>query len=403
MRVKRRTRNHIKWRVCILTGLVFISYSLNFGLSFAQDGSSNHDDKVTPVVIMPCREMVFEERLETSGNVESKNYALVSARIPGIIDNIFVEEGDYVTSDKTALFQTDKIKLTQAKEISQQAVRVAESDYRSKIATITKIESDLEKARIDYERFKRLYEDDGAVTKNALEMQDSRFKQLRASLEEARARADLVLSQKEQAQSQMIMAVKDLEDSLVRAPITGHITARFHEQGEMVGAGTPVLRIDDLSILEVSAFLPAQHYTDIRKGHTKMFTIINGIDAGELTISHRSLMIDSILRNFKVKALIKNPEEGIVPGSMAKIGIILESRQSIGVPIKAVLRRGDGKVIFLAEGNKARMIPVETGLETNGWIEIISNTLKQGDKVITMGQDKINDGSSVNIIREDKD
>ncbi|MDB9822709.1 efflux RND transporter periplasmic adaptor subunit [Deltaproteobacteria bacterium] len=370
--------------------------------SAAQNDSSEEGEVRVSVVVTPSRVMTFEESIETFGNVESKNYALVSARIPGVIDDIYVEEGDQVIEGKTDLFQTDKIKADQAAEIARQAVSVADFTHRAKMATVAKNEADFEKARIDYERFKRLYEEDEAVTKNALESQESRFKQLEASLEEARANADLALRQMEQAQSRLIIAVKDLEDALVKAPITGHISTRYREPGEMAGAGTPVVRIDNLSILEISAFLPNQYYSRVLKDETEIRVVASGINVGELPVTYRSPTIDNRLRNFEVKALLADPPEGVVPGAMAKINVLLDRHDAMGVPRDAILKRSSGEIIFLAEGGKARMVQVETGLETDGWIEIISGDIRDGSAVIIMGQDQLNNGSLVSILREDE-
>jgi RND family efflux transporter MFP subunit len=367
----------------------------------AQDGNPEEDEDRASVVTTPSRLMTFEKRIETYGNVATKNFSLVSARIPGVIDDIFVEEGDYVIKDKTPLFQIDKIKVTQAWEITRHAVAVADYGHRVRMATIARIEADLEKAKIDYERFKRLYEEDQAVTKNALESQESRYKKLKAALDEARAGADLALRQVEQARNRLVVAQKDLEDSLVKAPITGHISERSHEPGEMVGAGTSILRVDDLSVLEISGLLPAQYYSRIIKDQTMMIVNVNGTAVGKLPVTYRSPTIDSKLRTFEVKSLLNHPKEGIVPGSMSKLSVLLESRKSIGIPVKAVLIRSGHDIIFVPEGDKAKVVQVRTGLETDGWIEITSDNLQAGVPVITMGQDKLNDGSSINVVGED--
>ena len=118
------------------------------------------------------------------------------------------------------MFQTDKIKLAKALEIAEKQVSVAEWASRAREATVRRIEADLHKAQTDYERFKRLYENDGAVTENALEAQESRYKQVLAALAEAKAAAGLALRQKEQAESNRAIAAKDLDDSLVRGRST---------------------------------------------------------------------------------------------------------------------------------------------------------------------------------------
>jgi multidrug efflux pump subunit AcrA (membrane-fusion protein) len=371
--------------------------------SAAQDDSSGEGGDLVSVVITRSRVMTFEEDIETFGNVESKNYALVSVRIPGVIDDIYVEEGDYVVAGKTELFQTDKIKVNQAVEIARQAVAVAEFSHRARLATVARVEADFKKARIDYERFKRLYENDKAVTKNALESQESHFKQIEASLEEVRASADLAERQMEQARSNLIIASKDLEDSLVKAPITGYVSARYCEPGEMAEAGTAVLRIDDLSVLEISAFLPDQYYSRVQKDETEMRVSANEMDLGELTITYRSPTIDNEMRNFEVKASLDEPPEGVAPGAMAKINVVLSRHDAMGVPRDSILKRTIGRIIFLAQGGRARMVKVETGLEMDGWVEILSGDLKEGDLVITMGQDQLEDGSLISILREDKD
>ena len=78
---------------------------------------------------------------------------------------------------------------------------------------------------------------------------------LTEKLEVAQALIDLANAQLEQARLALTIAEKDLADSLVFAPINGWISERFCEPGEMAAPGTPVLRIEDLSVLEVSVFL----------------------------------------------------------------------------------------------------------------------------------------------------
>jgi RND family efflux transporter MFP subunit len=392
-------RNLILWGTVIL-GAVMLW--LGHGDRITTSAADKEETvKKISVAVTKARVMPFEELIETSGNVEAKNYALVSARITGTIDEVYVREGDHVIWGETRLFQTDKIKVTQDVEIARQAVSVAESGLRARNATVARVEADFEKAQIDYERYKRLYEDDKAVTQNAFESQESRFKQLRAALDEAKAAADLAQSQLEQAQSSLIIKSKDLADSLVIAPISGYISVRYKEPGEMAGSGTPVVRIDDTSVLEISAYLPAEYYTRVSTGATKMDVIIDGIDIGELPLSYRSPTIDNRLRNFEIKAVIKDPPGGITSGAMAKIRVVMERHDAIGVPRQSVIPKAEGTVIFLADQGRAKMEKIRKGLETDGWVEIKSGSIKEGQSVISMGQDRLKDGDAISITKGD--
>jgi multidrug efflux pump subunit AcrA (membrane-fusion protein) len=186
--------------------LTLIMMMISGGLSYASDAKEGLKETKASIVVTKAKKMTFEERLETSGNLETRNYSIVSARSSGIIDNVFVREGDKVTAGKTNLFQIDRVKSQQAVDISKQSVSVAEFTHKARIATVKRIEADYNKAKLDYERYQRLYNDNGAITKNALESQESRYIQTKAAFDEAKAMADLSERQLEQARAQYIIA-----------------------------------------------------------------------------------------------------------------------------------------------------------------------------------------------------
>ena len=367
--------------------------------SFASDDKQEPQEAKASVVVTSSKQMVFEDRVETSGNLETRRFSIVSARTPGIIDSVFVREGDRVDEGKTRLFQIDKIKSSQAIDIAKQAVSVSEYKYRAKLATVKRLEADFDKAKTDYERFERLYNNDAAVTKDALESRKSRYIQAKAAYDEARANADLSEKELEQERGRLIMARKDFENSMGVSPISGYVSKRLKEPGEMVGAGTPIVRIDDLSVLEVSAYLPAVYYQQVITGRTKMKVTVGSINVGGLPVIYKSPVIDSRLRNFEIKALVKNPQEGVTSGDIAGINVILSSHEGIGVPREAVLKKSSGAVLFAVEKGKAMMFPVRTGLENDGWIEILSKDFKKELPVVTMGQDRLSDGTPVSVLK----
>jgi RND family efflux transporter MFP subunit len=392
----------IRQKVFIITfGVCLVFGNLMTGESFAKEASPETNEKGLSVVVTAAKEMVFEERVETSGNLETREFSLVSARVPGIIDDIFVREGDQVIAGKTRLFQIDRVKSKQAIDIAKEAVSVSEFRYRAKLATVKRTEADYHKSKTDYERFERLYHNDMAVTKNALESQESRYIQSKAALDEAKAMADLSEKELEQERGRLIMAKKDYENSMGISPINGYVSKRFKEPGEMVGAGTPIIRIDNLSVLEVSAYLPAVYYQKVVTGKTTMKVTVGTIRVGELPVVYKSPVIDNRLRNFEIKALIKDPQEGVTSGDIALIHVILAAHEGTGVPREAVLKRLTDTNLFVAEKGIAKMVPVETGLENDGWIEILSKDIKKGLPIVIMGQDRLSDGIAISILKEE--
>lgn len=352
-----------------------------------------------PVVPAAIALREFAERLTVQGNVESKNVAQVNPRIPGTIDEIYVELGDTVEANKTRLFQTDSLKLTKAVEISRQDVAVARLGAREAEANLERIQADFDKAEIDYHRFKRLHEQN-AVTLDVFERQESRYKQTAAGLKHAHTLVEHAAEKGRQAELALQIAEKNLSDSLVYAPISGRISHRFREPGEMGDSGRPVVRIAGMDPLEISAFLPAQHYPFVAAGESQVRIRVNGIDLGMQTVTYKSPTIESTLRAFQIKCLIAGPPEGVAPGAMANIDVVLQRRQALGVPAASVVTRKDQQVVFLLDGGRAIMVPVETGLSTDGWTEVRGDGIAEGAQVVRMGQFQLSDGMLVTVQQE---
>ncbi len=368
-----------------------------------QSVSSDSPEKLgspVPVVVTAAKEMVFESRVVVSGNVESKRYALVSARIPGSLDAVFVDEGDVVEAGKTELFQTDSVKLSKAVALAAQELTVAECSVREKQANLEQSLAQNEQAAKDLERYRELAKKN-AVSAQMFEQQSTQAKQTAAMVKHKQALISLAEAQLEQARLSLKIAEKDMADSLVVAPINGRVSERMKEPGEMAAAGTPVVKIEDLSVLEVSVYIPEEFYGKVQPGKTQMRVRVSGTDLGTRPVSYKSPTVHSKLRTFEVKGIVENPPEQVVPGCLAEVWIVLDSRPGIGVPTAAIQQRGDRKVVFVVEGgSRVRMIPVEIGRETEGWTEVTSGQLPADSLIISMGQTLVEDGSAVSLVEE---
>ena len=369
----------------------------------AQDRSSSSTseavEKRVPVVLTSARQMTFEDRIVVSGSVDAKRYALVSARIPGTLDDIYVEEGDLVEAGQTELFQTDSLKLTKAVAIARHDLTVAECAVEEKQALLEKILAAQAQSQNDVTRYRELVRRD-AIAAQVLEQQEAQCKQCDADVKHTQALIDLAGAQLEQARLALTIAEKDLADSKVLAPISGRVSQRLREPGEMAGAGTPVLRIEDLSLLEVSVFLPEEYYAAVTPGETMMRVRVGDLELGDRPVSYKSPTVHSKLRTFEVEGLIESPPEGVVPGCLAEVTIVADRRGGVGVPAGAVQTRSNQSVLFTVEGEQAQMVPVTTGRDMEGWIEILDG-VAAGTPVVSMGQTLIEQGTPVSIVEED--
>ncbi|MCD4825770.1 MAG: efflux RND transporter periplasmic adaptor subunit [Phycisphaerae bacterium] len=352
-------------------------------------------------MLAKAKTMDFQQALILQGNVQAVRVATVSPRMPGVLDEIFVDEGDKVVAGQTRLFQTDAMKLTKAVEIAKHQVTIAESSLRERKAFQKREQADHDQAVINLNRYKVLREK-RVATAYEYDTAETKFKSTAAMLEHAKALVALAEARLKGIRSSLQIAKKDLGDSLVKAPISGYVCYRLREPGEMGAPGIPVLRIEDISTLEVSAFLPAKAYGLIHEGKTRVQVKVNGTDLGERDISYKSPTIHPKLRTFEIKCLVKNPPASVAPGAMAKVCIILRRQKGLGVPNDAIQHRGGRTVVFTVNNNQANMIPVTTGMETNGATEVASEKLKENTDVIVMGGFLVKDKSSVRVLREKK-
>jgi multidrug efflux pump subunit AcrA (membrane-fusion protein) len=366
------------------------------GCGKAPTAAAEDAARVLTVRTVPAAARTFERRLTVQGTLEAETFANVAARADGNLDALWVDEGDPVTAGETELFQVDPVQRENARTIARQDLAVAKASQTVAEASALKTEAEARKARLDFERFERLHQD-GKVSLGEFEAADVARAQAEAGLAVAKAQVDLARRQVKQAEAGLAIAEKNLADARAIAPISGVVSARLAEPGEQMSVGKTVLRIEDLSRVEAAAFLPAQYYPDVVPGATTFRLAVGGRPAGEHTVTTRSPVINPVLRTFEIKGRLQNAGELAVPGQMADLTLVFESREGLGVPSAAVLVRGGRPVVFVARDGVAAAREIETGLQNDGWTEILSG-LEPGEPVVTEGQTQLHDGMPVDVL-----
>ena len=344
----------------------------------------------------PVAARAFERRLTVQGTLEAKNYANVASRADGNLDAIWVDEGDAVVAGETALFQIDPVSRENSLTIAKQNLAVAEASLEVAEASARKTEAEARKAGLDFDRYERLHQD-GKVSDNEYEGAEVQRAQAQAGIAVARAQVDLAERQVKQAEASLDIAEKNLADAKVLAPISGVVSSRTAEPGEQMSVGRVVLRIDDLATIEAAAFLPAQYYPEVVPGQTTFRLGIGGREAGAHAVTTRSPTIDPTLRTFEIKGKVAAADGLAVPGQMADLTIVFDTRAGLGVPSAAILDRAGKSVVFVAQDGRAAAKEVQTGFQNDGWTEILSG-LEAGAAVVVEGQTQLRDGLPIEVL-----
>ena len=362
-----------------------------------EEAAATVEEKVISVRTAKIERRKFEDRISVQGTLEAKNYANVAARVDGNLVEIAVDKGDAVVAGKTKLFETDKENRARAVETARQNVEVLKQNCRVALANVKKVEVEIKKAGLDKERYVRLHKT-GSATDNEVELYTTQYESATAALEYAKASAAAVAEQVKAAEIALRTAEKDLADCIIYAPISGVVSNRMKEPGEQGSRGGVVLRIEDLDNIEAVAYIPAQYYSMVEVGKTKVRVSFSGREAGEFTVTYRSPIIDTKLRTFEVKALMKgDASKGIVPGAMVDMTMLLVSREGLGVPTHSILNRRQGPMVYLPKDGKAVPCLVKCGLENDGMTEVEGEGLSEGTAIISEGQYMLSDNDGIKV------
>lgn len=198
-----------------------------------------------------------------------------------------------------------------------------------------------------------------------------------------------------------------ISQKLVRAPFEGDLGVRQVEVGQYLTAGTQIVSLTDLSVLYANLTVTEKQSSQIKVGQTVRVSV----DAypgrtfeGKITTIEPQIATDT--RNIRVQATINNPDNILKPGMFATTTILLpEKPPVVTVPETAVDYTLYGDSVFLitekkSDDGKTSLTAVrsfvKTGNRIEGRVEILKG-LKPGDRVVAVGQIKLQSGMPVAI------
>ncbi|MGJ4929521.1 efflux RND transporter periplasmic adaptor subunit [Bradyrhizobium sp. HKCCYLS2038] len=234
-----------------------------------------------------------------------------------------------------------------------------------------------------------------------------RAKQLASRQFGPQATVDQAQAAFDQAQAGVAKTEALIAQKLVRAPFDGDLGVRKVEVGQYLSAGTQIVSLTDLSELWVNFTVTEKDSGQLKVGQT----VRVGVDAypgktfeGKITTIEPQIATDT--RNIRVQATIANPEHILKPGMFATTTVVLPDKPPVlTVPETAVDYTLYGDSVFVinekkADDGKTSLVAdrtyVQTGDRINGRAVIIKG-VKEGDRVVAVGQLKIQSGAAVAI------
>lgn len=327
-----------------------------------------------PVVLIG-RENIAVAKLEElrsgpaiSGTLEARTEAKVRAELGGQVKRTLVDEGQRVRVG-TLLARLDDTAVRDAYLSAKSAVRSAESA--------------LQNAKRNEERAGRLAQA-GALPERDLETAQLNATSAEGSLADAQAR--------------LALAGKQLANTVIRAPISGAISERAVDPGDVVQVGAALFTLVDLSSLRLEATVPVEEIDRLKVGSPVEFSVSGYDRPFKGRIERINPAVDPATRQVRIYVVIPNAEQSLVSGLYAEGRVATDARRTVAVPTSAVDRRGTAPVIHRLKGGKVEVVPVRLGVrdEATELVEILSG-VSPGDTVLLGSAQGVTEGAPVRI------
>jgi RND family efflux transporter MFP subunit len=307
------------------------------------------------VKVKELEKQYFEHFIEVTGTVEAEYDLNVSPETSGIIEQVLVKEGDFVSKG--------------------QVIAVLSSDVLERSLDELKVQLDL--AETNFQRTENLWKQNIGS-----EMQYLQAKNNKESLEK---RIASINSQIEMAQ--------------VKSPINGVVDYVFQKKGNIGSPQAPFARIIDISQIKVYADVSESYLTKVNKGDKVSVSFPALGRELEASIFRISNSIDPNNRTFSVRINLNNPDRMIKPNLVSVIKIRdYKSENAIVIPSLLIKEDFNGNYTYIVEkkddGYYARKVYVTPGVTNNNMTEI-KEGLSAGTQIVSEGFNQIVDGTKL--------
>ncbi|MEJ2058957.1 MAG: efflux RND transporter periplasmic adaptor subunit [Gammaproteobacteria bacterium] len=318
------------------------------------------------VEVKPVQAVQWQPRLAAPASLSALEGVIVSNEVEGVVKSIDFKPGAKV-------------------EKGQLLVQL---DDEQDVANLKGLKAKLVLAKLNFDRESRLLKTQAVSQTN--------YDTAKANYQAAAAEVDA---------QQAYIAKK-----AIRAPFAGVVGIRRVDPGEYLKAGTEIVSLQSLDKLHADFTLPERDLPKVKIGQSvelHVDTYPDHVFKGEVT--GMDPRVEPATRNFKVQVTLDNSEGLLRPGMFAMADVLLPIQENVlTVPVTAVAYNPYGDAVFLVEEGKDKQGKpqltvkrqyVKTG-ETQGDHVVITTGLQAGQRIVTVGQLKLRNGSRIVITNE---
>ncbi|MCX8020708.1 MAG: efflux RND transporter periplasmic adaptor subunit [Chitinophagaceae bacterium] len=455
MNVTKNKRKSKRRRWIIVSSILFAAILL----ILATKGKNDVEEKVATEKV--SRRTIIET-VSATGKIYPEVEVKISSDVSGEITELNVEEGDSVKRGQILARIFSDIYALQRDEAASrvsQTIAVVENNQ----ASLQALKANLEQARVNYYRNKKLY-DDKVISGAELEQFETALKTAEANYQAALQNIRSLQANVRASQVNLSRANKDLSRTVIISPMNGVVSSLKVKKGERVAGnsfnvGTEMMTVSDMSVLEVRVEVGENDIVKINIGDSadikvdaydnrKFKGVVTKIGSSTKSASANNLTASNDVTNYEVRIrLLKSSYEDLaqkkfpfLPGMNANAEIKTRKAENVlSVPTASVTVRLKGseenredisknkkkkteeetdplnaqtgddeleEVVFvLQKDGTVKKTPVKTGIQDINYMEILSG-LKEGDQVVTAPYNaiskKLKNGMKVKVVPKEK-
>ena len=266
------------------------------------------------------------------------------------IRKINVEVGDYVVKGQV-LAEMDRFQLEQ-------------------------LELQIQNDEVEYARLKGLFEE-GGVSQSDFETAELGYKVRKTNYQNL------------------------LENTILRSPITGYVTARNFDVGDMFSMSAPLFTVQQVVPVKLLVGISENEYTKVKKGDVVTISV-DALPGRTFSgkVSRLYPTINAATHTFNAEVIVQNADRALRPGMFARVTVNFGTNHRIVLPDRCIVKQeGTGQkfVYLLRNDDTVSYVPVTLGRHMGAEYEVVDG-VSEGDTVVSKGQTVLKDGVKVVVL-----
>ncbi len=340
----RDMKKHVLFVMALTSAITFISC----GNTDKKDSETTKEKVEVKVADVEVQNIPQTETYTATVESDVKNN--IAPNTPYRIETIYVEVGDQVHKGQL-LVQLDASNLRQLKLQE-------------------------ENQKVEFNRISQLYSVGGAS---------------KSEYDNAKMQLDILTTQYRQL----------VQNTQLISPVSGVVTARNYDNGDMYSSSNPILTIEQLNPVKLLVNISETFYRYIKVGQNLDITLDAYPDesfTGTVSIVYPT--IDETTHTFPVEVKVNNKDQKVRPGMFARATITMENAEHVVVPDASIVKQvgaGD-RYVYTYKDGKVSYDKVELGKHIGDKYEIISG-VEPGSKVVIAGMSRLANGVEVKVVK----